>query len=117
MVCGVALLCIAIFAFCCFRQRRAGKHERLVEDAKYEQNAAEVFAYRADMTRMRGEKMTNAQVHVSPVMGNAGAMYQNYGQAQPMMRSASPNPAHGYPNSNYAQSFSTFGSGRGYQRY
>ncbi|EXJ95862.1 hypothetical protein A1O1_00987 [Capronia coronata CBS 617.96] len=117
VVCGVALLCVAIFAFCCIRQRRAGKHEKLVEDAKYEQNAAEVLAYRANMTRLRGEKMTTAQVRVSPVMGNAGAMYQNHGQTQPMMGAASPNPGAGYANSNYAQSVSTFGSGRGYQKY
>ncbi|EXJ81283.1 murein transglycosylase [Capronia epimyces CBS 606.96] len=114
---GVILLALAIFAFCCIRQRRAGKHEKLVEDAKYEQNAAEVLAYRADMSRLRGEKMATAQVHVSPVMGNAGGMYQNYGQTQPMMRSMSPNPGNSYANSNYAQSVRTFGSGRGYQRY
>ncbi|KAL2402970.1 extracellular glycosidase [Exophiala dermatitidis] len=115
VVCGVALLCIAIFAFCCIRQRRAGKHEKLIEDAKYDKNAVEVLAYRADMTRLRNEKMSDAQVHVSPVMGNAGAMYQNAGQTQPMMGGMSPNPNPQY--NNYAQSPSSFGPGRGYQRY
>lgn len=108
VVAGVLLLFVAIFAFCCVRQRRAGKHEKLVEDAKYEQNTAEVMAYRADMSRMRSEKMA---------MGNAGAMYA---QTQPMMGGMSPNPnaGYGYGNNGYAQSMNSFGSGgRGYQRY
>ena len=118
---GVLLLCVLIFAFCCIKQRRAGKHEKLLEDAKYENNTAEVLAYRADMSRLRNEKMHEARVTVTPVMGNAGAMYQNHGQTQPMMgrTSANPNGAYGYArsHSNYSQSVSTFGSGRGYQKY
>jgi hypothetical protein len=117
VVAGVLLLCVAIFAFCCIRQRRAGKHEKLIEDAKYEKNTAEVLAYRADMTRMRSEQYKQAQVHVSPAMGNPSTMYQNYGQTQPMMGGMSPNPGYAYANSDYARSVSTFGSGRGYQKY
>lgn len=117
VVCGVVLLCLLIFAFCCIRQRRAGKHEKLIEDAKYEKNAAEVLAYRAGLSRMQSDKMMNATVTPSPAMGNAGAMYQNYGQAQPMMGGMSPNPGYGYAPSGYARSVSTFGSGRGYQKY
>ncbi|KIW96642.1 uncharacterized protein Z519_02033 [Cladophialophora bantiana CBS 173.52] len=113
VVCGVIALCILIFAFCCMRQRRAGKHEKLVEDAKYEKITAEVMAYRADMSRMRAEqKMMGTSVHVSPVspmMGNAGATIQNYGHPSPMMGGTrSPNPGYGYANSGYA---------RGYQKY
>lgn len=119
---GVLLLCVAIFAFCCIRQRRAGKHEKLIEDAKYEHNTAEVLAHRADMSRMRGEQFKQAQVYVSPAMGNPNNMYQNYGQTQPMMGGGpggmSPNPGYGYnPHSEYARSVSTFSSGRGYQKY
>lgn len=113
---GVALLCVAIFAFCCIRQRRAGKHEKLVEDAKYDKITAEVMAYRADMSRMRNEKSYVA-VNTSPAMGNSGPMYQNYGQSAPMMGGMSPNPGYGYANSNYARSVSNFSNGRGYQRY
>ncbi len=116
VVAGVALLCLAIFAFCCIRQRRAGKHERLIEDAKYEQNAAEVMAYRSDMSRVRGEKMQGDQIYVTP-MGNVSPMHHNYGQTQPMMGGMSPTPGHEYPHSDYARSVSTFGSGRGYQKY
>lgn len=113
VVSGVVLLFIAIFAFCCIKQRRAGKHEKLIEDAKYEKNAAEVMAYRSDMTRHRNDQLKSAQYGVSPVMGNAGASYQNRGQSQPMISgSMSPNPGYGYANS-----VSTHGSGRGYQRY
>jgi len=114
---GVALLAVLVFGFCCCRQRRAGKHEKLLEDAKYEQNAAEVLAYRSDMSRVRSEKMQGARTYVTPVMGNTGAMHQNYGQTQPMMGGMSPNPGYGYPHSDYARSVSTFGSGRGYQKY
>ncbi|KIX07020.1 uncharacterized protein Z518_04996 [Rhinocladiella mackenziei CBS 650.93] len=112
VVVGVVILCIAIFTFCCIRQRRAGKHEKLIEDAKYEKNTAEVLAYRADMSRLRSEKMMATRVHTSPIMGSAGSMYQNNGQTQPMVGGMSPNPGYGY-----AQSVSTFGSGRGYQRF
>lgn len=107
------LLAVAIFAFCCIKQRRAGKHEKLIEDAKYEKNAAEVMAYRSGMSRMRSDGAKTAQYSVSPVMGSAGAMYQNRGQAQPMMGATSSNPGYGY-----AQSVSSYGSaGRGYQKY
>ncbi|KIW84487.1 hypothetical protein Z517_03737 [Fonsecaea pedrosoi CBS 271.37] len=113
VVCGVVILCILIFAFCCIRQRRAGKHEKLVEDAKYEKITSEVMAYRADMSRMRAEqKMMGTSVHVSPVtpmMGNAGVSVQNFGNASPMVGGGrSPNPGYGYANSGYA---------RGYQKY
>lgn len=114
---GVVLLAIIIFAFCCIRQRRAGKHEKLIEDAKYEKNAAEVMAYRNGMSRMRTDTFNKGGVHVaaSPVMGNAGAsLYQNRGQTQPMMGpgAMSPNPGYGY-----AQSVSSYGSRGGYQKY
>ena len=103
---GVILVAVGIFAFCCIRQRRAGKHEKLIEDAKYEKNAAEVLAYRSNMTRMRSDGMKTAQYSVTPVMGNAGATFQNHGQAQPMMGAMSPNPGYGYSQ-----------NGRGYQKY
>jgi hypothetical protein len=99
-----------VFAFCCIRQRRAGKHERLIEDAKYEKMQGEVMAYRADMNRMRSEQkmMASSVEHfspVSPMMGNVGASFP--GQGSPMMGGGrSPNPmGYGYPG------------GRGYQKY
>ncbi|EXJ65037.1 murein transglycosylase [Cladophialophora yegresii CBS 114405] len=111
VVCGVVGLAILVFAFCCIRQRRAGKHERLLEDAKYEKMQGEVMAYRADMNRMRNDRkmMTAASVEhfspVSPMMGNAGAAF--HGQASPMMGGGrSPNQM-GYG----------YAGGRGYQKY
>lgn len=116
VVCGVALLAILIFGFCCFRQRRAGKHERLIEDAKYEKMQGEVMAHRIGMNRMRSEQSLRSEHKfmgasaehfspVSPMMGNAGAQYFPT-QSTPMMAGRSPNPnAYGY------------GGGRGYQKY
>jgi hypothetical protein len=108
VVCGVVGLAVLIFAFCCIRQRRAGKHEKLIEDAKYEKMQGEVMAYRADMNRMRSEQklMASSVEHfspVSPMMGNAGA---TFGQSSPMMGGRS--PSGGYPYGHPA---------RGYQRY
>jgi hypothetical protein len=118
---GVLLLAIIIFAFCCIRQRRAGKHERLVEDAKYEKMQGEVLAYRADMNRARAQGFATEKTiygvngsvqHFSPVsphvgMGGAGGYFPQsqpmYSQNQPML--SSPNPGYGY------------GPGRGYQKY
>ncbi|KAI1613693.1 extracellular cell wall glucanase Crf1/allergen Asp F9 [Exophiala viscosa] len=110
---GVLLIVASVFAFCCIRQRRAGKHERLIEDAKYEKNAAEVLAYRADMTKMRFDKSKGPSVHVSPIIGNGGAAFQNYGQTQPMMggmRSPAPQYGHGH-------NVNPFGGARGYQKF
>lgn len=114
VVAGVALLAILIFAFCCIRQRRAGKHEKLIEDAKYEKNTAEVLAYRADMSRMRNEMYKQqAQVHVTPMMGNSGATLQHQ-QSQPMMAGMrSPSPGYGYTQGGGGMN----SYGRGYQRY
>jgi hypothetical protein len=110
VVCGVVALAILVFGFCCIRQRRAGKHEKLVEDAKYEKMQGEVMAYRADMNRMRSErKMMGASVEhfspVSPMVGHTGGYFPS--QASPMMGPGrSPNPgSYGY------------GGGRGYQKY
>jgi len=110
VVCGVVALLILVFAFCCCRQRRAGKHEKLVEDAKYEKMQGEVMAYRADMNRARSEhKMMGVSTEhfspVSPMMGQAGGYIQN--QPSPMMGGGrSPNPM-GYG----------YAGGRGYQKY
>lgn len=113
VVVGVVVLILAIFIFCCIKQRRAGKHEKLIEDAKYEKNTAEVLAYRDNLSRQRSNELKSAQYGVAPVMGSAGAMYQNRGQSQPMISGTmSPNPGYGYANS-----VSTYGSGRGYQKY
>ncbi|KIW17508.1 hypothetical protein PV08_04702 [Exophiala spinifera] len=102
---GVALILIALYAWFCVRQRRAGKHEKLIEDAKYEKNVSEVMAYRSEMARSRNEK-SQVQVHVSPVMnnGNGFGPTLHHQQSQPMMAAMrSPSPGYGY--------------GRGYQKF
>lgn len=85
---GVALLIAAVFIFCCVKQRRVGKHEKLLEDAKFEKDRAELMAFRAEMSRQRNEKM--AYMSSTPV----GGMYSNISM-QPLVH----------------------GNGRGYQRY
>lgn len=51
---GVLALFALVFAFCCVKQRRAGKRERILADAEFEKNANEVLSYRAAMA---GQKM------------------------------------------------------------
>jgi Glycosyl hydrolases family 16 len=124
-VLGVVVVCIAVFAFCCIRQRRAGKHEKLVEDAKFEKNQSELLAYRAQMSRMRSEKLAEARAMGVP----AANMHMMGPGAGASFVAQSPNPAldprNHYMNGGYARSVSSFGSagqqgsmgGRGYQRY
>jgi hypothetical protein len=69
---GVVVIGLAVFGFCCIKQRRLGKHERLLEDAKFEKNQSELMAYRADMARARSEKMAAASTYAVPT-GNMGA--------------------------------------------
>lgn len=57
---GAALIFAAVFVICCLKQRRVGKHEKLIEDAKFEKDRAELMAFRAEMTRQRNEKMAYA---------------------------------------------------------
>lgn len=66
-VCGALLIGVIVFAFCCIKQRRAGKHEKLLEDAKFEKDRAELMAFRAEMSRQRNEKY--AHVQNAPVPG------------------------------------------------
>lgn len=84
---GALLIALCVFAFCCLRQRRAGKHEKLLEDAKYEKNRTEILAFRAEMGRQRSEKL--AQMQSAPVpgrirpantfsMNNMNAEYRGY---------------------------------------
>jgi hypothetical protein len=110
---GVLLISVVVFAFCCIRQRRAGKRERLMEDAKFEKSTAELLAYRAQMARDRqmGVQGSNIPYQHS---GYANSGYSMGGQTV-----YSPSQA-GYAKggaSSYAPSVSTFGSGKGYQRY
>ena len=59
-VAGVLVLLIGLMAFCCVRQRRAGRREKEIEDAKYEKGTAELLAFRSEMARqktMRTEQM------------------------------------------------------------
>lgn len=84
---GVALILVAIFIFCCVKQRRQGKHEKLLEDAKFEKDRAELMAFRAEMSRQRSEKV--AYMSSTPI-----GMHSNIGM-QPLVS----------------------GNGRGYQRY
>ena len=100
---AVLLISILVFAVCCIRQRRAGKKERLMEDAKFEKSTAELLAYRAQMARDRQ----------AGIGGQVNIPYQHSGYAN----SAYSVGAHSARTGGYAQSVSTFGSGKGYQRY
>ena len=42
-------VCVVMWAFCCIKQRRAGKAERRVADAMFEKDTAELMAYRSQM--------------------------------------------------------------------
>jgi len=86
-VCGTALIGAIVFAFCCMKQRRAGKHERLLEDAKFEKERTELLAFRAEMGRQRNEKLAMmqgapvGQIHPSNISMNSmnsGRGYQRY---------------------------------------
>lgn len=108
---GVLLVSMAVFAFCCVRQRRAGKRERLMEDAKFEKSTAELLAFRAQMARDRQ----------AGIQQNIPYQHSGYAQSGLSVGGQSMYSQGGYPKggaSSYAQSVSTFGSGKGgYQRY
>lgn len=67
---GVCLIFICVIAFCCVKQRRQGKHEKLLEDAKFEKDRAELMAFRAEMSRQRSEKMS--YMSSAPIKGDIG---------------------------------------------
>lgn len=83
---GVALVFMCVFIFCCMKQRRQGKHEKLLEDAKFEKDRAELMAFRAEMTRQRTEKMAYSSVApigihsngMQPLMSGSTRGYQRY---------------------------------------
>lgn len=85
---GVLLIFLAVFIFCCVKQRRQGKHEKLLEDAKFEKDRAELMAFRAEMTRQRTEKMAymsaapmggmHSNISMQPLVGGNGRGYQRY---------------------------------------
>jgi len=47
-VAGTCLAAACVFAFCCIKQRRLGRKEKEIEDAKFEKSTAELMAYRAE---------------------------------------------------------------------
>ena len=60
IACGVvSALAIgaAITTFCCIKQRRAGRRERALEDAKFEKGTSELLEFRAEMKRQQTIKM------------------------------------------------------------
>jgi len=59
---GAALLLVIASAFCCIRQRRAGKRERELADAEFEKNTAEVLSYRAAMAQQKTPLVSGGQV-------------------------------------------------------
>ena len=65
-VCGTFLILIVVFVFCCIKQRRAGKREKLLEDARFEKDRSELMAFRAEMSRQRSEKYGHMQQHPVP---------------------------------------------------
>ena len=70
---GVAVIGILAFAFCCIKQRRAGRKERQLADQEYEKQTAELLNYRAEMNRSR-------------TMGAAGAAAGGHGIGGKMKR-------------------------------
>lgn len=64
---GALLIALIVFIFCCIKQRRAGKHEKLLEDAKFEKDRAELMAFRAEMGRQRSEKLTGWRSSGAPI--------------------------------------------------
>jgi hypothetical protein len=60
-VAGVLLLGIAIMTFCCIKQRRAGKKERMIADAEFEKGTAELLAFRAEMNRQRALRLQDTK--------------------------------------------------------
>ncbi|RMZ82970.1 hypothetical protein DV737_g1833, partial [Chaetothyriales sp. CBS 132003] len=107
---GVALVCAAVFAFCCFKQRRAGRHERLIEDAKFEKDTAELLAYRTEMSRLRSQKL--AEARASPVPPSTMPI------SGPGVSPSAGNPAYGYSSYTYPQgNFGNRGAAGGYQRF
>lgn len=46
---GLLALAILVGCFCCIKQRKIGRKERLIEDAAWEKNNAEMLAYRRQM--------------------------------------------------------------------
>lgn len=71
-VAGVLFLTMAILAFCCIKQRRAGKKERLLADAEFEKGTAELLAFRAEMNRQRALRMQDTNG------GSGGNGYQRF---------------------------------------
>lgn len=112
---AVLLISLAIFTFCCIKQRRAGKRERLMEDAKFEKSTAELLAWKAQMARDRqmGGQMGNIPYQHS---GYANSAY-SAGGGQSGYSQVGGGAYEKGGASSYAPSVSTFGSGKGYQRY
>lgn len=108
---GVLLVSMLVFAFCCIRQRRAGKRERLLEDAKFEEDKAELLAYRAQMARARQAGAT----------GNIPYQHSGYAASASSIGGQTMHSQGGHDKSGattYAQSVTEFGTGKGgYQRY
>ena len=50
-IAGALLIGLSAFIFFCIRQRRAGRHEKALEDAEWEKNNAELMAYRSAMEK------------------------------------------------------------------
>ncbi|KKY15707.1 putative cell wall glucanase [Phaeomoniella chlamydospora] len=65
---GVAVLGVIAFAFCCIKQRKAGRRERALADAEYEKQTAELLQYRSELNRQRSERLTN--IGNNPVVGS-----------------------------------------------
>ncbi|RMD43899.1 hypothetical protein DV735_g1246, partial [Chaetothyriales sp. CBS 134920] len=80
-VSGVGLIALLVFGFCCFRQRRAGRHERLAEDAKFEKDTAELMAYRAEMSLLRNQKLAEARAAPVPSSGYFSPSYPQSNRA------------------------------------
>lgn len=55
-VAGVLVAIVAVLTFCCFKQRRAGRKERLLADAEFERGTADAMAFRAQLSANQAQK-------------------------------------------------------------
>lgn len=125
---GALLLCVAVFAFYCVKQRRAGHREKLLDDDAYEKQRAEALAYRSQMAGMGSQTQPlyytepqtpqPASTNYAQDAGSWGARSQaslgsNAGYAQSVYSFTAPGkPATFYGNTPYGA-----GGRGGYARY
>ena len=69
---GVAAVGACLLAFCCVKQRAAGRKEREAADREYEKQTAELLQFRSQLNQERMEKLANNGS--SPQIGSNGGI-------------------------------------------